>query len=661
MPPNQQFDVLLDGRGFMLARGKNKGRAWRRTSTPSVPGATGPDEARYSTTAPNLRFKEVFDDFSGGFGYGYRTVAPPNGVHWSENLDTRYPGQAVHCQALLTFSSPSFPPNIGGPLGFYDLPLPNVVSPPVGAGAVALVSGVVYTETPRPNGTWRESAGSLLTAFARRIATFGSFHHLPVWTGNYQTLGMDGITFTTQGSVNAQLFVNAGNRLWRAFGAPYRPIYLSSVAAGASAGDAASWSATLPVGNGNNVINDLAELNGQVFCGLADGIYAGDQSGTFVNVTGQLAGIANADNFRDLCVHDGMIVGNHVGGIYAYTPTTTAGSRLRQVGPVWRSNRSPVHGYARCVKGYAGWLYAGLWTGSASYVLAGRDQGDGGPFLWTVMQRLPNPSKISLLHFDGITAASGGDVIPTRMWVGTDLSVNYGAFTGTQPVHYAPIPRLNGNPLVADPVFSANYAGSARLALPAVDRGAPGVTKVGEAVEVWADGFLSGSRYADVYYTADRGTRTLLGRAQTSPVSTLLMGSTNGSFPLWRSLEVELESFNTTPGTCQVYRSVVLTGNLRPDYVETIEAVFAVADDTPDRRGTPMRPASVQIDDLRDFCHPLRHGNVPHQLLDLAGATSYVVFDGMPNESETYQEGSENAELLASVTMVVLTLSQNTQ
>jgi hypothetical protein len=268
---------------------------------------------------------------------------------------------------------------------------------------------------------------------------------------------------------------------------------------------------------------------------------------------------------------------------------------------------------------------------------------------------------VSLLHFDGITAASGGDTIPTRMWVGTDFSVNYGGFTGTTPVYFCPIPRFNGNPLAPDPVFSANYAGSARLVLPAVDRGAPGVTKIGEAIEVWADGFLSGSRYADVYYAADRGARTLLGRAQTSPVSTLLMGSTNGSFPTWRSLEIDVESFNTTPGTCQVYRSVVLTGNLRPDYVETIEALVTIADDMPDRRGTPMRPGSVQIDDLRDFAHPLRHGTVPHQLTDLAGATSYVVFDGMPVESEQYQEGSENPELVAQVTMVVLTLSQNTQ
>ncbi len=33
----------------------------------------------------------------------------------------------------------------------------------------------------------------------------------------------------------------------------------------------------------------------------------------------------------------------------------------------------------------------------------------------------------------------------------------------------------------------------------------PGALKLGELVEVWADGFLSGSRYADVYYAADGG------------------------------------------------------------------------------------------------------------------------------------------------------------
>src|SRR4029434_2308632 len=90
----------------MLARGRNRGRAWRRASVPSIPGSPSPSEQRFGTTPANVAFREVFDDFSGGDGHAYRAVAPPNGIHWSENCDTRWPGQIVHCQALVEVTVP---------------------------------------------------------------------------------------------------------------------------------------------------------------------------------------------------------------------------------------------------------------------------------------------------------------------------------------------------------------------------------------------------------------------------------------------------------------------------------------------------------------------------------------------------------------------------
>lgn len=679
MPTNQQYDILIDGRGFMLARGRNKGRSWRRTSVASIPGGSSPDEARYGTTAPNMRFKEVVDDFSGGDGYAYRAVAPPNGIHWSENMDCRWPGQAVHCQAMVNATLPDVDGSVdSGVSHLIDIPL--LTPTPAGHGGVFAfgrnlsVAGnsdaVVFMPQanafpPRIDASPAGAAG--INSHEGPAAIFGSFLYVGGASGNFHRYTLDGLTATLgpSGASGPYLhggMLNAGNRLWSTVGPPSRKAGLRSIAAGTTGMAEADWSATLPVGNGRGPIQALTSLGGQVFAGLPDGLYAGDQSGSFLNVTGQVGQNVNADNFRDLCVHQGEVIGQHVGGIFAHNPTTTAAARTREIGPSVRSSRSPVRGIPLSVVSFGGWLYAGLWTGSQSYVKAGREEAPGA-WRWHTLQRVPHDGRVGRLYVDGVTYASGNPPrsIPNRMWAAMQGSGGLMITSGSAPLLVCPLPRLNGNPLAPDPTFSANYAGSARFVLPAVDRGAPGVTKIGEAVEVWADGFLSGSRYADVYYAADRGPRTLLGRAQTSPVSTLLMGSTNGSFPVWRSLEIDIESFNTTPGTCQVYRSVVLTGNLRPDYVETIEALVTIADDTPDRRGTPMRPGAVQIDELRDFAHPLRHGTVPHQLTDLAGATSYVVFDGMPVESESYQEGSENPELLAQVTMVVLTLSQNTQ
>lgn len=669
MPPNEQYDLQIGtpGRGFMLARGKLRGRAWRRSGVKSVPGQGSPGEYRFGTTEANLEFKEVFDDFSGGDGHAYRGVAPPNGIHWSDNMDTRWPGMAVHVQKLNVARSHT-EPDPYGVVRITDVPSPSGIDVEGNGQVLALTSDMGGAPTPRDVHTFKPTGvaaeGSPFVSgkidnrpYIGRTAAFGSYHYMGVATGMFVQWRRD-ISVAVVASLPGTGFVNAGPKLWRYHGPKGAAHFVQSVAAEADPMIIANWSATLSVGDGISPITDMIALDAQVFAGVANGLYASDQSGTFFNVTGPLTGLANQENCRDLDVHEGEVVFQHVAGVFAYAPTVTSRSKLRQISPLPQSSRSPVLGTHRCIRSNGGWLYAGIWTGSQSYLRAGREMVPG-DWRWHTLHRLPAISKINRIHFDGITTAYGGTLpIPTRMWIATDASINTG---GTAPLYWCPVPRLNGNPLAPDPVFSANYVGSARMDLPAVDRGAPGVKKIGEQVQVWAEGFLSGSRYADVYYTLDRGARTLLGRAQTSPVTTLLMGSTNGSFPVFRSIELSLESFNTTPGTCQVYRAVVLHGNLRPEYVETIEAVITAADETPDRRGTPMRPGSVVLDDLRELADPLRLGSQPHRLIDLAGATSYVVFDGMPEETEAYQEGSENAEIVASIRLVVLTLSQNTQ
>ena len=689
MPPGLQYDVQIGtpAKGFMLARTRRgAARSWRRSSTPSVPGASSPAESRFGTTAPELAFREVFDTFDGGDGHAYRSVAPPGGVHWSENLDVRFPGMAVHCQALLTATlwDPFDGGRISGVQWLSDLPLSNPADggpqpPDIGFGGVFtfgrrenLVTDadafILYptarTFPPALDATYRSTSSR--DSNEGPAAVFGSYFYVGGSSGNFHRFNLDGMARTEGPAATHSFhgFVNAGNRLWAAVGPWRRASGLRSLAPGTTAAgmNEPDWSATLVLGNGRGPIQDMVALGGQVFCGMPDGIYASDQSGTVINVTGAVGQNANQSNFRSLTIHQGEVIGQHVGGIYAHNPTTTTAARTREIAPAVRSSRSPVRGIARAVHSFGGWLYAGVWTGSESYLRAGREMAPG-DWRWHTLQRLPGEGKIGRLHVDGITYGSGNPptAIPQRMWAAIESSFGLMADTASAPLYFWPIPRLDANPLAPDPVFSANYVGSARLDLPGIDRGAPGVVKVGETLEVWADGMLSGARYADVYYAADRGPRTLLGRAQTSPVSTLLLGSTNGSFVTFRNLDLSLESFNTTPGTSQVYRAVVLLGNLRPQYVETIEAQITLADDTPDRRGTRMRSAEQQLDDLRALADPLRLGGQPHRLVDLAGATSYVVFDGMPTETESYQEGGENAELMASIRMVVMTLTQSTQ
>jgi hypothetical protein len=669
----RQHDVTLDGKGFMLVRATRGGRSWHRRPVADVPGSAGPDETRFGNLPATLRFTEVFDDFSGGDGYPYRSTAPPNGVHWSENADLRWPGQAVHCQALLTVTAAA---GVAPPVGverLIDVDLPGVANPPGGAGAVQVLAGQIlnggqfawsgnynrynYTPTgkPAPNEFTLINQAIADVSIVGKPAMFGSYYFFGAVSGNFIQMLRSGVADLSV-TLPGQGFVAGGTRLWRVHGGAGRPHHLQSLAVDADPTLTANWSATLPVGNGISPVSDLIAFREQVFAGMPDGLYAGDQSGSFFNVTGELAGRVHPDNFRDLDLHEGEIVGVHSAGLFAYNPTTTAGARVRQINQPQRSARSPVVGQHRAVRSFGGWLYAGLWTGSASYLRAGREVSPG-DWRWHTLNRLPHVSRVHRLHVDGITTASGGGkFFPNRLWVATDASINNGGLAGTAPLYYAPVPRDGQNPLALDPVFSANYAGSARVDLPEIDRNAPGVLKVWESVEVWSDAALSGHRYADVYYTADRGTRTLAGRVQTSPVTTVLLGSLNGSFVTGRALEVSLESFTDTSGCAPVYRAVVVRGRLLPKYVELIDAVVRASDGITDRYGTPMRPAAVIVDDLRAMADPLRDGGRPHQLVDLAGATSWVTLT-MPTETEVWQQGIEEPELALNVQMAVMVFS----
>lgn len=681
MAANQQYDFLLHGKGYMLVRARSgAARSWKRYGVNVSPAGSSPDEGKFNAGPAEIRFAETFDDFSGGFGYAYRTAAPPNGIHWSENMDTRFAGQAVHCQAPLVATLPDAGGNAGGVNWLYDIPMANPV-PPVGfAGVIALTNR--YTDLAARGGAWLlfPKAGVFPAAldasyfadgtdgpFDGPPALFGSYLYVggfgraldpPVIYGKrFQRYDLDALN-RTQGPIQGRKFTNAGNRLWAAVGPTAGPpLWMQSIAAGAEGLVIGDWSATIPVGNGHRPIQDVAALAGQVFCGLSDGLYAGDQTGTFVNVTGQLAGQSNPDNFRDLCVHDGQVVGQAVSGIYAYDPTSTTVTRVEQIGPFPRSNKSPVQGYPLSVESFGGWLYAGLWTGSQSWLMAGSKV--GAEWRWNLMNRLPAAGRLGRLHFDGITAASGVPQVglPNRLWMAMEGSYGAHSSAAAAPLYFYPVPRLNANPLAPDPVFSANYNGSARMVLPRSDRGAPGVLKMYEYAEVWADAFLSGSRYADVYYAIDGGARTLLGRAQASPVSRLYFTTSNPSFYSGRSLEWDVESYDATPGTCQVYRSIVGYGVMRPTTADVVDAVVHVGDNVPDRRGTPMRPGRNVIDELRSYADPNRLGGQVLTLIDLAGATQQVVLVPPIAESEFYQDGSRDPEIAASIRLAVLTYS----
>jgi hypothetical protein len=190
--------------------------------------------------------------------------------------------------------------------------------------------------------------------------------------------------------------------------------------------------------------------------------------------------------------------------------------------------------------------------------------------------------------------------------------------------------------------------------LGAVDWGAPGTPKVFRSVEVWADALASGAQYGDLYYDVDRsGSWTLLGRAQTSPKTTLYFPAGEGTWVSGQSIELSLRSFTASAAYTPVYRSIILRGALRPKSVDIISAVVRIADNVADREGITMRPGATMLAELRDMAAL----DSPVRLVDLAGGNAWVNVLQPVSEQETYQKGDENPEIAATIKLAVTTFS----
>lgn len=647
--------------GFLLWRfGDGQGRAWNRRSTPDTASRRSQEDLKYSRLPDEVEFAAVYNDFSQGYGYSYRRPERDGTVHWTENMDVRFERQAVHCQALQLLPQAQYASTNINVEYFLDVPLRGVASPAEGAGTVLAVGkGFVAAYTPTNLTTigsmfdrvYEATGGGAIT-FGRRISTFGSYTYIGVTDGSsFYRRTHDG-TFTTGPNQPAQIFLNSGDRLsffWKDAGGAH----MRSIAQGA-ANDmmaTANYSATLNIGPGHLQPLDAVDRDRQIFVGMANGLHAGDTSATFVNVLPEIASHQHEHNAGDLDVYNTEIQVPYFGGMWSFTPSAFV-AQAREVGPANKGDRSPVHGHVHAVNGLGPWLYTSLWTGTASYILAGRDMNDGSR-RWNVMQRIPHVADVHRIHFDNVSAPSSGlGGIPQRMWLATRQTTTAGA---TAPVYVSRMPIGNDNPLAPNTTFTANFVGSARMDFGRDDRGAPATPKVFRACEVRADMLLSGVRYADIFYSVDGGTRTYLGRANDSPRSTVWFSGVNGNFVTGHDIELSLESYTASTNVSPIYYEIILRGALRPKSVDEVTAVVRVADGMRDRRGGVMRSARQQAQELRSAAA----SRFPVYLTDLTGAGAWVVVRPGIEENEAYQHGSEVPETQMTIKMAVVDYTTN--
>lgn len=664
---NIASDFALNGKPYMLVRDpKTQGRSWLRRGTSDLPRRSFYfQEDRYGNQVDEVDHVEVFEDWSGGYGSAYRAAADDTHYLFAQNFDARYPRQLIHCQQLQLLPNSRYSGSNVNAEYVRDVPLPGVASPPAGAGAI-LVSGKNFVTSFAPTGLL--TAGSQFDPkfeatgqnFQGRSAIFGSFTYVATGSGWIERTHA-GTVSTLNTLMQAQGFANYRNVMWRR----HSGNLLQNVPYGSDPNVTGNWSATLNIGwSGINAINDMIERGDALFLGMTDGLYQGDISGTFFNVLPEARDLRHPDNGRDMTSYDGGVIFAGAPGIFWYQPAQFGGARgdAYEVGPQGvTSGRNPVRGRIVDAEAHGPWLYAGFWTGSQSWLLAGRRtraRGEAGAYDWHTMQLLPHTAKIHGLHFDTVTNASGQyNEIPSRMWVPTEASWGSQA-NATAPLYVAPVPRLNQNPLT-DLSFTPNYVGSARIDFPFTDWQMPGVYKIFRSVEVYADNLLSGAQYCDVWATIDAGSRLYVGRASDSPKSTLYFPGDSGTFMSGVAIQLSLESFTFSSMTTPVYRSVVLRGPVVPRSVDVVTAVVHIADGLMDRNGNTMRDGATMISELRSLADPLQSGRNPVMLQDLAGATQWVRVLPSIEEQEIHQIGDRPLEVAATIRLACLDFTQS--
>jgi hypothetical protein len=692
MPVRRAHDFQLNGKGYMLARGEYAGRAWSRVGRSDAPGVRSQTDAKWGVLDDELDHPEAWDDWSGGYGYPYREPGAPT-YHWAENFDARWPRQLVHAQQPRLFASTANVTRLGARLihiygepeaslnhgchGMIDGWAPGTPNyqpyamPPhlrtlymMGHGwwaDVAPLDPTVSNYDFEIRSSWVGSSGGLYAGlptadYGPRAVVTASFILVPVLSGTYwiarQRSAIMNVDYE-QGTA----FAVAGNQVWRATGptgqGAARATVLRNCDSRALPWATVNWGATYNIGDGELPIQDLAALEDQIYASTARGLYAGDSTGTFVNVLGDLYSQVHPENGRDIAIFEGGVVYPHISGLWYYQPGNEGyRSVVEHITRQVQTGRSPLQGRFRCTKAFSGWLYGGLYTGSQSWLMAGR-RGTAG-WVWHPLQRLPHRTKISRLHVDGAIFASNGRPLPSRIWATTDASIDTG---GTAPIYWIQTPPADTNPLADAGGFTPNYCGSARMDFGASDWGAPGTPKIYRSVEVRADNLAAGVRWCKVYYSIDgEATRHLLGSTSQSPLDILYFPAGEGSFVTGQSIALSLESFTASPAITPIYRSIVLRGALQARSVDLITAVVRIADNIADRQGHPMRSGATMLRELRDLGNPDKTPQAV-QMVDLAGATAWVKVLARVDEQETYQRGDEEPEIAASVKLAVLSFT----
>lgn len=624
---NSAYDILLNGQGYMLAR-KNQltqgGRSWSVESAGFSTTQQSADERRYGTAPPTVEATMVWRTTH--MGYGEERQRIEGAYNYTINADARFYEQVIPGPKVYTIDIENHTTNIKGFAEFN--------------GALYANNGR-YINAIATTGlvTSKDLADFAVGQSATDMETFDD--HLLVACGLTKpmaSLNTSGVWDESPGDETGATTVYATHLTkWTdyLYGSVATGYQVAMVASGADPLNYENWSGLSTIGDQTTSITSLAASHVLVYVGKQDGLHALDASAVSPPLTPELREYISDDNCANMLAWHGSMWVPHLRGLLAYKDLGDSGFSLRSVGPGRNlTSSNPIRGSITAMAGDDNWLYAALYTGTDTYILAGREytfsEGQTA-MLWHPLIKLAN-AKCEAMILSGLWDSP-------RLFFGIN-----------QDAGYIILPKNSDNPLQDS---ACRYSATGSIYYSAHSWNAPSTTKMWKSIEIQADN-LGRMQYVTVYYRVDKGAWVELGDAKVSPSTSLGITPSGVS---GEEIEIRLDFVQLSEQTPIIVHGVIARGIERPETTDIISAVVRCADKLPLRTtGYCPRTGATILSELK----ALAYYPTSVTLVDPIGAErQVVVIPPVTEQAEYAQTGEMSRELLINLQMAVVEFEES--
>jgi hypothetical protein len=625
----QAADIYLNGKGYMLARAKQLGqggRAWTSSAIgASVARLTTAEQAQ-SNQSPTIESAMVWRSFHAGYGDESQNVE--NRFHFSSGVDTRFVEKLLPGPLVTTITLTGATANVSRILEFN--------------GLLFVMAGNVIKRVASNNGLTTESGSA------------GLFHA----GGGAGDLVVDAEIF------NSQLLVSVGTAagLWKrttagvwSQSADVKLGYMTALKDmlygqmsctidGITTTNAvaklmadpftlADWSAGdwVRIGDPGGAITCMGSQGDLVYVGTSEGPYALDSSGIAPSLTPELRAYRSTANCKNMRSWHGRYLIPHLRGLLAYQDMGTSGFSVSSVGPGREAVLgNPIRGLITAMAGDDRWLYAALYNGVDTYILAAREaataeEANNGALVWHPLAKIASV-RCDAMHICGLFTNP-------RLYFGVGANLAY-----------ITLPRDADNPLQD---ANCRYALTGSIWLSRHSWGTPSTVKVWRDVQVKADN-LSTTRPVQVLYSLDGGPYVAGGAATESPSSVISLGEQG---VMGHDLSLKLTYTLDATTNPIIIRSVTASAAERPRIIEQIQAVVRCADKMILNQNVRERRTGAEIKaDLKALADPTLG---PIELIDRMGTYRYALVIPPVDERESQAEGEQEPEDLLTVHLAI--------